>query len=111
MADIYPGSYPSVLKAGSATGVVKDTTLLTIDFYLVASKDLSEEAVYEIVKMLWVHNQELGEANPILKAWRRERMVSLNASIPYHGGAIRFFKESGAWSKEMEDIQAKLLKQ
>ncbi|MBI2091198.1 MAG: TAXI family TRAP transporter solute-binding subunit [Deltaproteobacteria bacterium] len=111
MADIYPGSYPSVLKAGSATGVVKDTTLLTIDFYLVASKDLNEEAVYEIVKMLWVHNQELGEANPILKAWRRERMVSLNASIPYHGGAIRFFKESGAWSKEMEDIQAKLLKQ
>ena len=111
MAEIYPGSYPSVLKAGSATGVVKDTALLTIDFYLVAAKDLSEEAVYEIVKTLWVHNQELGEANPMLKAWRRERMVSQNASIPYHPGAVRFFKESGAWSKEMDALQARLLAQ
>lgn len=54
---------------------------------------------------------ELGEANPVLRAWRRERMVSQKATIPYHPGAIRFFKESGAWSKEMEDLQAKLLKQ
>jgi TRAP transporter TAXI family solute receptor len=108
MAEIYPGSYPSVLKAGSATGVVKDTTFLTNDIYLVASKDLGEEAVYEVVKALWVHNQELGEANPILKAWRRERMVSQNATIPYHPGAIRFFKETGVWSKEMDALQAKL---
>ncbi|MBI2357578.1 MAG: TAXI family TRAP transporter solute-binding subunit [Deltaproteobacteria bacterium] len=111
MADIYPGSYPGVVKAGTATGVVKDTTLLTIDFYLVASREMSEEAVYEVVKTLWGYNQELGEANPILRAWRRERMVSQKATIPYHPGATRFFKESGAWSKEMEDLQAKLLKQ
>ncbi|MDZ7379810.1 MAG: TAXI family TRAP transporter solute-binding subunit [candidate division KSB1 bacterium] len=111
MSDLYPGSYPSVLKAGSATGAVKHTTLLTIDFYLVASKELSEEAVYEVVKTLWAHNQELAAANPILKAWRRERMVSKNAVIPYHSGAIRFFKETGAWDKEMDSLQAKLLGQ
>jgi TRAP transporter TAXI family solute receptor len=111
MADIYPGSYPSVLKTGSATGVVKDTTLLTIDFYLVASKDLSEEAVYEIVKTLWVHNEELGAAIAVLKDWRRERMVSKEATIPYHPGAIKFFKENGVWSKVMDELQAKLLKQ
>ncbi|MBI2359813.1 MAG: TAXI family TRAP transporter solute-binding subunit [Deltaproteobacteria bacterium] len=111
MADIYPGSYPTVLKAGSATGLVKDTALLTNDIYMVASKGLSEEMVYEIVKTLWVHNQELGEANPILKAWRRERMVAKNATAPYHPGAIRFFKESGVWDKEMDALQAKLLSQ
>ena len=70
---------------------------------------MGEEGVYEVVKALWVHNQELGEANPILKAWRRERMVSQNVTIPYHPGAIRFFKETGAWSKEMDAVQAKLI--
>jgi TRAP transporter TAXI family solute receptor len=111
MEEIYPGSYPAVAKAGSATGIVKDTALLNNDIYLVASKDLSEEAAYEVVKALWEYNQELGDAYPALKAWRRERMVSKNAFIPYHPGAVKFFKEKQAWSKEMEALQAKLLSQ
>lgn len=108
MAEIYPGSYPSLVKAGTATAILKDTYFLTNDIYLVASKDLSDEAAHEVVKTLWTHNQELGQASPILKSWRRERMVSRNAVIPYHPGAVRFFKEVGAWSKEMDALQAKL---
>jgi uncharacterized protein len=111
MAEVYPGSYPSVLKAGSATGVVKDTVFLTNDIYLVASRVLTDEAAYEAVKALWEHNQELGAAYPALKAWTRERMVNSKGFIPYHPGAIRFFKEKGVWSKEMDDLQAKLLAQ
>ncbi len=111
MADVYPGSYASVIKAGSATGVIKETSVLTNDIYLVAFKGLSDEAAYEVVKTLWNHNEELGAAYPALKAWRRERMVSRHAFIPYHSGAIKFFKEKQVWSKEMEALQAKLLSQ
>ncbi|MBI4525082.1 MAG: TAXI family TRAP transporter solute-binding subunit [Deltaproteobacteria bacterium] len=109
MADVYPGSYPSIVKAGSATGIVKDTAVLTNDIYLVASKDLSEEAAHDAVRALWEFNQELGAAYPALKAWRRERMVAQNAVIPYHPGAVKFFKEKQIWNKEMEAIQTKLL--
>ena len=108
MADVYPGSYPSVLKAGAATGVVKDTSLLTNDIYLVASKDFSDQAAYEVVKALWEYNQELGAAYPALKEWRPERMVSKDAFIPFHPGAIKFFKEKQLWNKEMEALQTKL---
>ncbi|MBI2359291.1 MAG: TAXI family TRAP transporter solute-binding subunit [Deltaproteobacteria bacterium] len=111
MADIYPGSYPSILKAGSAAGIVKETAVLTNDVYLVASKELTDDAAYEVVKALWNYNQELGAAYPTLKEWTRERIVSPRATIPYHPGAIRFFKEKGVWSKEMEPLQAKLLGQ
>ncbi|MBI4490842.1 MAG: TAXI family TRAP transporter solute-binding subunit [Deltaproteobacteria bacterium] len=111
MADVYPGSYPSIVKARSATGLIKDTAVLTNDIYLVAAKDLSEEAAYQVVKTLWEYNQELGDAYPALKAWRRDRMVSKNAFIPYHAGAIKFFKERQEWSKEMEALQAKLMSQ
>lgn len=111
MADVYPGSYPSVLKAGAATGIVKDSALLTNDIYLVASKDFGDQAAYDAVKALWEYNQELGAAYPTLKEWRRERMLSKDAFIPYHPGAINFFKEKGIWTKEMEGLQAKLLAQ
>jgi len=109
MGDVYPGSYPSVLKKGSATGIVKDTWVLTNDVYLVASKELSDEAAYEVVKALWENNKELGEAYSALRAWVPGRMVSKEAYIPYHPGAIKFFKEKGKWGKEMDALQAKLL--
>jgi len=111
MADIYPGGYPGILKAGYAVGIVKDTAVLTNDVYLAASKEFGEEAAYEVVKALWNYNQELAAAYPPLREFTRERVVSLRATIPYHPGAIRFFKEKGIWSKEMEALQAKLMAQ
>ena len=111
LGEIYPGSYASIAKGGSATGLPRDSLLTTNDVYLVGSKDLSEEAVYEIVKVLWEYNEELGQAFPALKAWRRDRMVSKNAVIPYHPGAIKFFKEKGLWSADLEALHAKLLSQ
>jgi TRAP transporter TAXI family solute receptor len=109
MGDVYPGSYPGVLKAGSATGIIKDTTLLINDIYLVATKSMSDDAAYAIIKALWDQNQELGAAHPALKEWVRDRMVSPNAFIPFHPGAVKFFKEKGVWTKAMDDLQAKLL--
>lgn len=111
MADVYPGSYPSIIKGGSATAIIKDTAVLTNDIYLVAAKEFSEESAYGAVRALWEFNQELGAAYPALKEWRRERMVSKTAFIPYHPGAVKFFKEKQLWTKEMEALQAKSLAQ
>lgn len=109
MEDVYPGSYPAVVKAGSRTGVVKDTTVLSNDIYLVAAADLNEEAAYRIAKTLWEHNDELKAAHPELAAWTKDRMVSTQAYIPYHPGAVKFFKEQGVWNDKMEALQKKLL--
>jgi uncharacterized protein len=109
MEDVYPGSYPAVLKAGSRTGVIKDTTVLSNDIYLVGAANLSEEAAYRITKALWEHNDELKAAHPELAAWTKDRMVSSQAYIPYHPGAVTFFKEQGVWNDQMETLQKKLL--
>jgi len=111
MASVYPGSYPATAKAGSATGLVKDTAMLTNDIYLVGTKDLSEDGAYAIVKALWDNTKELAAAYAALASWRQDRMVSTKAFIPYHPGAIKFYKEKGIWSAQMDDLQAKLLAQ
>ena len=84
---------------------------MTTDTYLIATKDMSDEAAYQVVKALWEYNEELGATHPILKDWQRERMVSDKAFIPYHAGVIKLFKEKGVWSKEMDALQAKLSSQ
>jgi uncharacterized protein len=111
MAEVYPGSYPLKAKAGSATGLVNDASMLTNDIYLVATKELSDDAAYAVVKALWENNKELAAAYPALASWRPGRMVSKTAFIPYHPGVLRFFKEKGVWDKEMDELQAKLLAQ
>lgn len=111
MGEVYPGSYPAVVKAGTATGVLNDVALLSNDIYLVAAKELSEEAAYAVVKALWENNNELAAAYPALAAWRPARMVNKNAFIPYHPGVLRFFREKGVWNKDMDELQAKLLAQ
>ena len=111
MGDVYPGSYPETFKAGSATGLVNDAAMLTNDIYLVATKGLSDDAAYAIIKALWDNPKELAAAYSALASWQQSRMVSKNAFIPYHPGAIRFYKEKGVWNKQMDDLQAKLLAQ
>jgi len=111
MGEVYPGSYPVVAKAGSATGILKDVALLNNDIYLVSPKQLGDDAAYAVVKALWENTKELWAAYPALASWRQQRMVSRSAFIPYHPGAIKFFKEKGVWDKAMDDLQAKLLTQ
>jgi uncharacterized protein len=111
MAEGYPGSYPAVQKAGSATGILTDTALLNNDVYLVAAKAFSDDAAYTVVKALWDNINELRAAHPSLRSWERSRMVSTAAYIPYHPGAIKFYKEKGLWTKQMDELQAKLLAQ
>jgi TRAP-type uncharacterized transport system substrate-binding protein len=109
MAAVYPGSYPAIQKAKSATGVLTDTALLNNDIYLVAAKAFNDDAAYAVVKALWNNIKELGAAHPSMRSWRQSRMVSKAAYIPYHPGAIRFYKEKGLWDKQMDELQAKRL--
>lgn len=111
MGEVYPGSYPGIVKAGSATGVVNDVAMLTNDIYLVGMKELSDDAAYAVVKTLWENNKELAAAYSALASWQPSRMVSKNAFIPYHPGAIRLFREKGVWDKNMDELQTRLLAQ
>ncbi|OGA16490.1 MAG: hypothetical protein A3H32_04495 [Betaproteobacteria bacterium RIFCSPLOWO2_02_FULL_63_19] len=111
MAAAYPGSYAATVKAGSATGLLNDTTMLTNDIYLVGTKDLNDDTAFAIVKALWGNTKELWAAYPALRSWRQQGMVSGKAFIPYHPGAIKFYKEQEVWNQQMDDLQAKLLAQ
>jgi uncharacterized protein len=104
-----PGYYGRVVKAGAATAVVDDTCFLAYDTYLVAGKSVPDHVVEAVVKAIWDRVDELHPVHPLLKEWTRDRFVDPEPTLPYHPGAIRFYKDKGVWSAAMDQVQQKAL--
>jgi TRAP transporter TAXI family solute receptor len=105
----FPGYPIKVTPGPGRTGVEKEEYLWAYDNYFLGRQSLSDEAVYLIVKALWENYQELGLIHVLLKDWVPDRFVSKEALIPYHPGAIKFYKEKGVWTNEMAKLQETLL--
>jgi len=105
----YPG-YPYKVKPGPGnTGVEKEQYVWAYDIYLIVGEQVPDDIVYIITKALWENHKDFDKVHQLLKDWVPDRFVSKDAVIPYHPGAIKFYKEKGVWTKEMEAIQKKLL--
>ena len=107
----YPGYPVKVTPGPGKTGVDQEMYLWGYDIYLVSRAGLPEEAVYQVVKALWENYKELAPIHPLLKDWTPDRFVSKEARIPYHPGAVKFYREKGAWTSDMEKLQKELLAQ
>ena len=54
--------------------------------------------------------KELQPIHPQFRGWKPEIYVNKLATVPYHPGAIKFYKEKGAWTAEHDKLQERLLK-
>ena len=107
---IFPGYYPAKVKPSKvAIGVDKPMTLLGKNFSLISRPNLPDKDAYLLTKTLWEHDKELGKYHPRLRGWKKEFFASTNSPMPYHPGAIKFYKEAGVWSAELQAHQEKLL--
>ena len=74
----------------------------------VSRPDLDEKLAYSIVKAVYDHQQEFWSYHAGAKSWTLENTVSMWV-LPYHPGAIRYFKEKGIWKGDMDAKQSRLL--
>lgn len=75
--------------------------------FVASSKHLSEEAGYKIVKTMFDNFEQFKTYHSAAKEWTMERTLKLS-KIPFHPGAVRYFKEKNRWDAEMEKRQAEL---
>ncbi|MBI2359994.1 MAG: TAXI family TRAP transporter solute-binding subunit [Deltaproteobacteria bacterium] len=108
---VIPACEFTVMKAGY--GILKeDTVFMGYYNYLVGHADaLSEAAAYQIARSLWQHHKELWRIHVTLKEWQPEAMADPDPGIPYHPGAMRFYKEAGVWTRDLERKQEQLLRE
>ncbi len=109
MQQHFPGYVVQVKPGPGMTGVKEPIWVMAYDFYMVAGEVMKEDIAYMIVKTLWEKDKDLAPIHPRLKDWTKDRYVTTKATIPYHPGAVRFYKEAGVWTADMEKLQQRLL--
>ncbi len=85
----------TVIPAGTYKGTDVDTEALAIKATLAVSESLDEETVYQMTKALFSNLEELGAAHAKGKEVTVKSAVT-GISVPFHPGAMRYFKEVGA---------------
>lgn len=83
-----------IVPAGTYTGVDKDVTTLAVKATFIVSDKLDEATVYEMTKALFENKDALAQAHAKGKEIDATYAVD-GISIPFHPGAIKYFKEIG----------------
>lgn len=65
---------------------------------LVSMDDADADLVYRVVRALHTHFDRFRDNAPGAHGWALERQHFERAFVPYHEGAIRYWREIGAWT-------------
>lgn len=87
--------YPlAVIPGGMYRGTDNDVPTFGPRATLLTNARLSEETAYQITKAVFENLDEFKKLHPSLASLTPENMLEGN-SVPYHPGAVRYFKEAG----------------
>jgi len=85
----------AVIPGGMYTGNPEDTETFGVGATLVTTADVSEEAVYQLVKAVFEGFEDFKQLHPAFANLDKSEMISAGLSAPLHPGAQRYFKEAG----------------
>jgi TRAP transporter TAXI family solute receptor len=86
----------AVIKAGTYPGQDKDNEVSAVWNILVTNDKMSDQDAYNIVKLIIDKKADLVAVHKDAASFTVENQVTANSPIPWHPGAVKFFKEKGA---------------
>jgi len=95
------------LPANTYPGQDKAVNVFSFASYLVAASRLSEDTVYKVTRTLFDNLKEFHTYHGTAKQWTVQESLE-DPKIPYHPGAIRYFKEKKLWTPALDKAQAEL---
>ena len=84
----------TVIPAGTYKGVDEDATTVSVRATLIASNDVSEDAVYELLKAMFDNQKDLIAGHAKFEVLNVDDAVK-GISVPFHPGAVKYFGEQG----------------
>jgi TRAP transporter TAXI family solute receptor len=96
---IMPTAYFAVLKPEPAfAGVLEPTNLLFEDYVIMGGTQISDDAAYKIAKVLHDSQDKLAGIAKTFARYDKAKLAS-DRGVPFHPGAIKYYKEIGIWPK------------
>lgn len=76
---------------------------------LVTNASRSADEIYALTRFVDQHYEQFKDLAPGAEGWALERQV-FDWVMPYHEGAVRYFREAGVWSDEYDAHNQSLLR-
>ncbi|MGE3248328.1 MAG: TAXI family TRAP transporter solute-binding subunit, partial [Beijerinckiaceae bacterium] len=90
--------------------VDREMKIATFDAYLNIGKGISAEDVYLLAKTLHQNWKALQKDYPPLRGVAADKIAPATQVVPFHDGAVRYYREAGLWSPAHDARQAKIMK-
>ena len=98
MQAVRPEYYLTEVKpAPHIVGIDKPVWVHTFDFIVGVGSHVPEAAVYDFVKAVHGNKKDLIAGHPGFNQFNPANAAKPQPTLPYHPGAIRFYKEAGIW--------------
>lgn len=89
-------------------GQEKPTEIFAMNTLFITHPKVGNETVYKTVKAIIENNKLFVSYHHQADAWTLKNTLT-NVQLPFHDGAVKYFKEAGAWTGELEKRQKELL--
>ena len=84
----------------------QDTKIAAFDTYLNAGTAVDDESAYAMAKAMHQNWKQMQKDYPPLRGTKADALVPANNPIPYHPGAVKYWKEAGLWTDANEKQDA-----
>jgi uncharacterized protein len=95
LLDENPYFSKAVIPGGMYPGNPDDTETFGVRATFVTTADVSDQAVYQVVKAVFENFEEFKKLHPAFAGLEKAEMVTAALSAPLHPGAERYYKEAG----------------
>lgn len=89
------GYVDTVKPAPQLPGVREPIPVAHYDYIAFANKDVPAERIKTITRVLAEQRESMANTLPLMRQLKPERMWSKKVSVPYHDGAIAYYREKG----------------
>jgi len=90
-------------------GIPRETGGFIMKMGHMVSAKMDDYLAYRMTKAFWENLDKMAEATPEYTDYNIEMNVALDNIIPFHPGAIAYYKEKGIWTAESDQRQQELL--
>lgn len=98
MQQVAPGSFFTVVKPSKRMPYITEpVTIMGFDFTILINANVPDDVAYKSAKALHGNKKSLVAGHGVFNAFRPDQMAKKGFAVPYHPGAIKFYKEIGQW--------------
>ena len=91
-----PARTVKVEPAPHAVGIVAPTTVIEYSVFFSTHAKMPDDVVYSIVKAIHGGKDDMVKSHPVFRSFRPSGMTE-EIGVPWHPGAIKYYKEIGQW--------------